>query len=106
MRSVDDAVLLEVGPAAPDAVSETGVNRNRWDNLIDAAARSGESRGVGIAVLGPLRFDGDGTFGRRDRAVLTALAMCVGRSVTADQLADAVWGEKPPATAHKALQGC
>jgi DNA-binding SARP family transcriptional activator/WD40 repeat protein len=99
-------MLLEVGPAAPDAVSETGVNRYRWDNLIDAAARSGESRGVGIAVLGPLSFDGDGTFGRRDRAVLTALAMCVGRSVTADQLADAVWGETPPATAHKALQGC
>ena len=57
-------------------------------------------------MLGPLSCDVDATFGRRDRAVLTALAMCVGRAVTADQLADAVWGAAPPATAHKALQGC
>ena len=32
--------------------------------------------------------------------------MCVGRAVTADQLADAVWGAASSATAHKALQGC
>ena len=36
------------------------------------------------------------SFGRRDRAVLTALAIYVGRAVSADQLADAVWGETPP----------
>ncbi len=61
---------------------------------------------MGIAVLGPLQCDTAGSFGRRDRAVLTALAMCVGRAVSADQLADAVWGEAPPASSHKALQGC
>ena len=53
-------------------------------------------RVVGIAVLGPVGCEDDIAFGRRDRAVLTALALCVGRAVTADQLADAVWGEAPP----------
>jgi len=62
--------------------------------------------GVSIGVLGPLSHDGAATFGRRDRAVLTALAMCAGRAVSADQLADAVWGDDPPPSSHKALQGC
>jgi DNA-binding SARP family transcriptional activator len=61
---------------------------------------------MSIGVLGPLSHEGAAAFGRRDRAVLTALAMCVGRTVTADRLADAVWGSDPPSTAHKALQGC
>ena len=57
-------------------------------------------------MLGPLECDSGGSFGRRDRAVLTVLAMYVGRSISADQLADALWGDNPPATSHKALQGC
>ncbi len=57
-------------------------------------------------MLGPLTLSGAVAFGRRDRAVLTALAMCVGRSVSADRLADAVWGANPPSTSPKALQGC
>ena len=57
-------------------------------------------------MLGPLSLDGDAAFGRRDRAVLTALALCFGEAVSADRLADAVWGAAPPPSAHKALQGC
>ncbi len=57
-------------------------------------------------MLGPLSHDGAASFGRRDRAVLTALAMYVGRAVSADGLADAVWGNDPPPSSHKALQGC
>lgn len=60
---------------------------------------------MGIHVLGPLECDGATIFGRRDRAVLTALAMCFGRPLSPDRLADAVWGEAPPASCHKALQG-
>ena len=61
---------------------------------------------MSIGVLGSLTYDGSTAFGRRDRAVLTALAMCVGQRLTADQLADAVWGDELPASSHKALQGC
>lgn len=61
---------------------------------------------MGIQVLGPLAVDGSGRLGPRDRVVLQALAVRQGRSVTADELADALWGDTPPASAHKNLQSC
>ena len=57
---------------------------------------------VAIAVLGPLTCDVDTSFGRRDRAVLTALAICLGRVVSPDQLADAV-GASPRRPRHTRL---
>lgn len=61
---------------------------------------------MGIAVLGPLQVDGGtGALARRDRVVLAVLAMRTGELVSADQLADALWSEGPPATWNKALQG-
>ena len=61
---------------------------------------------MGIGVLGPLTVDGSGALGRRDRVVLASLATRPGHPVSADQLADALWGERPPASADKILQGC
>lgn len=61
---------------------------------------------MGIAVLGPLTVDDDANLGRRDRIVLQALVASGGRPVSADLLADAVWGDRPPASAAKNLQGC
>lgn len=61
---------------------------------------------MGIQVLGPLVVDGSGRLGPRDRVVLQALALRPGRSVTSDELADALWGDHPPASAHKNLQSC
>ncbi len=61
---------------------------------------------MGIRVLGPLTVDGSGELGRRDRVVLASLATNPGHPVSADQLFDALWGEHPPASAGKALQGC
>ena len=61
---------------------------------------------MGIGVLGPVVSDGGVAFGRRDRAVLTALSLRVGQPVSEDQLIEAVWGEHPPRSAHKSLQGC
>jgi WD40 repeat protein/DNA-binding SARP family transcriptional activator/energy-coupling factor transporter ATP-binding protein EcfA2 len=61
---------------------------------------------VGIKVLGPLAVDGSGRLGPRDRVVLQALAVRQGRSVTSDELADAVWGDGPPPSAHKNIQSC
>ena len=59
-----------------------------------------------IRVLGPLTIDGSGPIGRRDRVVLGSLATRPGHPVSADQLADALWGERPPASWAKILQGC
>lgn len=44
--------------------------------------------------------------GPRETLVLAALTMRVGDVVSADQLADAVWGDTPPASWHKNLQTC
>ena len=38
--------------------------------------------------------------------MLSALAMRIGRPVTAEQLADALWGGRPPASWAKVVQGC
>jgi WD40 repeat protein/DNA-binding SARP family transcriptional activator len=62
---------------------------------------------VGIAVLGPLRVDGDGTsLGPRDRVVLETLAVRRGDVVSAEHLADALWADRAPATWPKVIQGC
>lgn len=62
---------------------------------------------MGIAILGPVTVDGTGTaLSPRDRVVLCALAIRAGMPVSADELADALWGDDPPASAAKVLQGC
>jgi DNA-binding SARP family transcriptional activator len=64
-------------------------------------------RAVGIAVLGPLRVDGDGTsLGPRDRVVLETLTVRPGEVVSAERLADALWADKVPVTWPKVVQGC
>ncbi|TDW98572.1 BTAD domain-containing putative transcriptional regulator [Kribbella sp. VKM Ac-2566] len=60
-----------------------------------------------IAVLGPLTIEGEWrNLARRDRVVLAALAVHPGEVVSAGVLADALWGERPPASAVKVIQGC
>jgi DNA-binding SARP family transcriptional activator/WD40 repeat protein len=60
-----------------------------------------------IEVLGPLAIDGEvGTLGPRDRVVLAALVTVRGEPLTAEQLADALWGDAPPASWPKVVQGC
>ena len=66
-----------------------------------------DSRCVGIAVLGPLSIDGVASvLGRRDRAVLSALAVRPGEVLSADQLAEVLWPDEPPASWAKVVQGC
>ncbi len=60
-----------------------------------------------LRVLGPLEVDGAApALGPRDRVVVSALALSIGNRVEADVLADALWGEAPPASAAKVVQGC
>jgi len=62
---------------------------------------------VRVNVLGPLSVEGDSeTLAPRDRVVLAALVTRPGEPVSADQLADALWGEAPPATWPKVVQSC
>ncbi len=61
---------------------------------------------MSITVLGPMTVNGSGRLSPRDRVVLQALATRPGRPVSADELTDALWGDRPPASAVKILQGC
>ena len=62
---------------------------------------------MGIAVLGPLEVDGHANgLGPRDRVVLSALVVRCGDPVTTEGLADALWGERLPASWAKVVQGC
>ena len=77
------------------------------DNLVDPRRGRWDSVTVRVGVLGPLLV-GDGAFGLgpRDRVVLSVLAARAGAVVRTDTLAEALWGEDPPASALKVLQGC
>ena len=62
---------------------------------------------MGIGVLGPLTVGGDtAALGPRDRVVLAALVAQHGEVLSAESLADALWGEDPPASWSKVVQGC
>jgi len=64
---------------------------------------------VRVKVLGPLSVDGVGDgemLAPRDRVVLAALVTRPGEPVSADQLADALWAQAPPATWPKVIQSC
>jgi len=74
---------------------------------VDVPGRGGDIRLMGIAVLGSLEVDGRAsTLGLRDRVVLQALAVRPGVVVGRDSLAEAIWGENPPASWAKIIQGC
>ncbi|WP_433283625.1 BTAD domain-containing putative transcriptional regulator [Micromonospora sp. CA-244673] len=61
-----------------------------------------------FAILGPLRVGGgEATItAGRDRTVLAVLLLRAGRVVPVEELIDAVWEDRPPATARTQLQIC
>ena len=74
---------------------------------VDGYLAPPETRGMGIGVLGPLTVEGSAaSINRRDRVVLEALAAYRGHVLSPAELADAVWGERLPASWNKNLQSC
>jgi DNA-binding SARP family transcriptional activator/WD40 repeat protein len=60
-----------------------------------------------IRVLGTTRTAQDAPDApRRDRVVLAALVLEQDRGCSGERLADALWGDDPPASAAKVVQGC
>src|SRR5689334_14994616 len=57
-----------------------------------------------LRLLGPLEFDAVALPGGKARALLARLGLDAGRVVAADVLVEALWGERPPPSAHKVLQ--
>ena len=65
---------------------------------------TGAGEAVRVDVLGPLRLGVDGRSvdvrGPKRRAVLALLALAEGRTVTVDQVVDALWPDDPPGSAR------
>ncbi len=61
---------------------------------------------VAIQVLGPLRVGGSAGHGARDDVVLEVLVVRANEAVPTQVLADALWGEAPPVSWPKVVQGC
>src|SRR3954469_24152201 len=96
-----------MSPFSPEAVlAPHSAWYQRGIGALDALGRPVHSQRMGIAVLGPLLIDGNTNLGRRDRVVLSALAVRPGEPLRLDQLVDALWGDRPPASAAKVVQGC
>ncbi|WP_353950720.1 BTAD domain-containing putative transcriptional regulator [Knoellia sp. S7-12] len=58
---------------------------------------------MGIAVLGPLLVDDRAALSPRDQVVLEALVVAGGKALSTEQLADALWGDSPPASWTKLI---
>jgi DNA-binding SARP family transcriptional activator len=62
-----------------------------------------------VYILGPVEFASAdheiALAGQRQRALVAALASEAGKVVSAEQLIDTLWGDRPPATARTKLQG-
>ncbi len=73
---------------------------------IDPSGASFDTPNMGIDVLGPVLVAGsDARLGHRDRVILSALALEPGEVLSPDRLADALWGESPPKSWPKVVQG-
>ena len=63
---------------------------------------------IQLHVLGPVEASADGRplllGGQKPRAVLVMLGLEANRTLTADQLIEGLWGERPPASASKLIQ--
>ncbi len=74
---------------------------------VDGPRPPANSDRVAIGLLGPLQIEGAAApLSPRDRVVLTALAVHPGEVLSSDRLADALWGDRPPASWSKLVHGC
>src|SRR4051794_6838107 len=95
------AVVAGCGTGAHSAGYQLGIGG------VDAVPAEGHIGGVRVAVLGPLEVDeGRILLAPRDQVVLEALAARPGATVRAEAIAEALWGERLPASWPKVVQGC
>lgn len=89
------------------AVPMPGGRYRRGSDGLDACRVRDHSGVMQVRVLGALALD-DGRIplARRERAVLSALTVQPGISLSAGALAAALWGDELPASWTKVIQGC
>lgn len=73
---------------------------------VDVAWVEDHDASVGVLLLGPPQIDGGGVLAPRDRVVLATLAVRRRNVVSADQIAEAIWGDRRPSSWSKQVQIC
>ena len=87
-------------------IAELAGRYQRGIGIIDMSPRRTETPHVRIRLLGSLAIDDKAVqLARRDRVVLSRLAIAAGRVVPRDTLIDALWGGDVPLSADKVVQG-
>lgn len=76
----------------------------RGIGAVDRVSGWSDTPGVVVCLLGPLQGGAAG-LAPRDRVVLVALAVRPGEVHSPERLADALWGESPPPSWRKVVQG-
>lgn len=92
--------------APPRVISGSPPRYQSGISPVDRARRDLHIGVVSIGVLGPLTAGGSESFSPRDRVVLSALVVRNGSVTSAEELADALWGDQPPISWNKVVPGC
>ena len=94
------ATLRTCGVTSPPSWYHAGITP------LDRSGASFDTPTMEIDVLGPVLIAGsDVRLGHRDRVILSALALEPGEVLSPDRLADALWGDTPPKSWPKVVQG-
>jgi hypothetical protein len=113
VRSVAARTVHPAGSSAVEAGRETvdaGVEtRSIPATVLVVASSAGGTSVIEFRVLGSFEVvDADGPLalgGPKQRALLAVLLLHRGEVVSTDRLIDQLWGEQPPASANKIVQG-
>src|SRR5256885_11885227 len=80
-----------------------------WLTLVKRTVLGSARRQMEFRILGPLEVVEQGDWvrlgGGKQRALLAVLLVHANEVVSADRLVEELWGEEPPATAAKIVQG-
>ena len=108
-RAVGPAIRLPRCAGAWHACCGWAVSRARLARWVSAGVRSCDGSHMELRLLGSVEARVDdrpvAIGAGRSRAVLAMLALNTGSAVSAERLIDGLWGEAPPSSASKMVQG-
>ena len=98
----------DVARGAVDDAVEARFTRASTRSRVGSSVPRSPPPGMDLRLLGPIEARLDerpiALGAPKQRAVLAMLALQAGRTVSADRLAEGLWGEQPPASAPKMVQ--
>src|SRR5919199_127845 len=104
-----DHLLGVVWPPASAAPVESRPNSDRIAVVVRSSRSAARGDEMEFRVLGPLEVRDQGRplplGGGKQRSLLGVLLLHANETVSSERLVDELWGARPPARAHKLVQG-